>query len=88
MEEYLNILPGAVSIMGLMNDRENRVQLLIDRQVMRRRRISGLPPLCEYLQPESFDERYTGEISAGGTSRIYSCGAAAGVSGGRESEGK
>lgn len=34
MEEYLNILPGAVSIMGLMNDRENRVQLLIDRQVI------------------------------------------------------
>ena len=34
MEEYLNILPGAVSIMGLMNDRENGVQLLIDRQVI------------------------------------------------------
>ena len=33
-EEYLNILPGAVSIMGLMTDRENRVQLLIDRQVI------------------------------------------------------
>lgn len=34
MEEYLHIKPGAVSIMGLMNDRDNRVQLLIDRPVV------------------------------------------------------
>lgn len=34
MEEFLNITPGAVSIMGLMNDRENRVKLLIDREVL------------------------------------------------------
>lgn len=33
MEEFLDITPGSVSIMGLMNDRENRVQLLIDREV-------------------------------------------------------
>ena len=35
MEEYLNILPGSVSVMGLMNDTENHVQLLIDRDVAR-----------------------------------------------------
>jgi Ala-tRNA(Pro) deacylase len=34
MERYLNILPGAVSVMGLMNDRENHVQLLIDRDIL------------------------------------------------------
>jgi len=34
MLEYLDITPGAVSIMGLMNDTENHVQLLIDRPVM------------------------------------------------------
>lgn len=34
MEEYLNIKPGAVSIMGLMNDTENYVQLVIDRPVV------------------------------------------------------
>lgn len=34
MEEYLHIHPGAVSVMGLMNDTENHVQLLIDRPVM------------------------------------------------------
>lgn len=33
MEEFLNITPGSVSVLGLMNDRENRVQLLIDRSV-------------------------------------------------------
>lgn len=34
MEEYLNIKPGAVSIMGLMNDTENHIQLLIDKPVI------------------------------------------------------
>ncbi len=33
MEEYLDILPGAVSVMGLMNDHGGRVRLLIDREV-------------------------------------------------------
>lgn len=35
MEELLNIRPGSVSIMGLMNDRENRVKLLIDEDVLK-----------------------------------------------------
>lgn len=35
MKEYLDILPGAVSIMGLMNDTEHKVQLLIDRDIAR-----------------------------------------------------
>ena len=34
MEKYLDITPGAVSVMGLMNDTENRVQLLVDRPVI------------------------------------------------------
>ena len=34
LEEYLHISPGAVSIMGLMNDKENRVKLLVDAQVL------------------------------------------------------
>jgi Ala-tRNA(Pro) deacylase len=33
MEEFLYITPGSVSIMGLMNDRENRVRLLMDKEV-------------------------------------------------------
>ena len=34
MEKYLNILPGAVSVMGLMNDSENHVRLLIDKDIL------------------------------------------------------
>ena len=35
MEQYLDITPGSVSVMGLMNDRENKVRLLIDEDVLR-----------------------------------------------------
>lgn len=34
MQEFLDIKPGSVSIMGLMNDKNNRVQLLIDKPVV------------------------------------------------------
>ena len=35
MEQYLDITPGSVSILGLMNDKENHVQLLIDEDVLK-----------------------------------------------------
>ena len=35
MKEYLDITPGSVSIMGLMNDTEGKVQLLIDEDIMK-----------------------------------------------------
>ena len=34
MEEMLDCTPGSSSIMGLMNDKENRVQLLVDRDIL------------------------------------------------------
>lgn len=34
MQKYLNIKPGSVSVLGLMNDTENHVRLLIDRDVL------------------------------------------------------
>ena len=34
MEEFLDITPGSVSVMGLMNDKEHRVQLRIDEDVL------------------------------------------------------
>ena len=34
MEEYLDITPGSVSILGLMNDSEKKIQLLIDKDVL------------------------------------------------------
>ena len=33
MEEFLDITPGSVSVLGLMNDHENHVQLLVDKEV-------------------------------------------------------
>lgn len=35
MEKYLDITPGSVSVMGLMNDREKKVRLLIDEDVLK-----------------------------------------------------
>ena len=34
MEEYLDITPGSVSVLGLMNDQENHVQLLMDKDLV------------------------------------------------------
>ena len=34
MEEFLDTLPGSASILGLMNDTENRVRLLVDEEVL------------------------------------------------------
>lgn len=36
MEEFLNITPGSVSVLGLMHDKNHRVRLLIDREVLDR----------------------------------------------------
>jgi Ala-tRNA(Pro) deacylase len=35
MEEFLDITPGSVSVMGLMNDKEKRVQLLMDEDILK-----------------------------------------------------
>ena len=34
MEEYLNITPGSLSLMGLIFDKEKRVHLVIDKEVL------------------------------------------------------
>ena len=34
MEEYLDITPGSLSVLGLMNDKKNKVQLLIDEELL------------------------------------------------------
>ena len=34
MLEYLDITPGSVSVLGLMNDKEKKVQLLVDEDVL------------------------------------------------------
>ena len=35
MEKYLDITPGSVSVLGLMNDRERAVRLLVDRDLLK-----------------------------------------------------
>ena len=34
MESFLDLTPGSVSVFGLMNDKENRVRLLVDRELL------------------------------------------------------
>lgn len=34
MEQYLDITPGSVSVMGLMNDKNNQVNLLVDEDIL------------------------------------------------------
>ncbi len=34
MEKYLDITPGSVSVLGLINDRDNSVQLLVDEELL------------------------------------------------------
>ncbi len=34
MEKYLDITPGSVSVLGLMNDHDNAVQLIVDKDVL------------------------------------------------------
>lgn len=35
MEQFLDITPGSVSILGLMNDTQNQVQLMIDKDILK-----------------------------------------------------
>lgn len=35
MEEYLNVTPGSATIMGLIFDPENRVQLVVDEEILK-----------------------------------------------------
>lgn len=46
MLEYLDIKPGAVSIMGLMNDKDNKIQLVIDKPVVESKTLGCHPCVC------------------------------------------
>lgn len=45
MEKLLDITPGSVSVLGLMNDREKKVKLLIDRDLLKNEYIGCHPCL-------------------------------------------
>lgn len=46
MLKYLDIEPGAVSVMGLMNDKDHAVQLLIDEDVLEGEYLGCHPCVC------------------------------------------
>lgn len=61
MEEYLDIHPGAVSVMGLMNDTENAVQLLIDEDVLKEELLGCHPCVntaCLRLKTQDVIEKF------------------------------
>jgi Ala-tRNA(Pro) deacylase len=43
MEKFLDITPGSLSVLGLMNDSDRAVQLLIDEDLLKEERI-GMHP--------------------------------------------
>ena len=43
MERYLNVTPGSVTVLALMNDPDNHVQLVIDKSIAEARRVSCHP---------------------------------------------
>ena len=64
MEKYLDITPGSVSIMGLMNDHEKKVQLLIDEDVLKDEYF-GCHPCIKHIQSEDPDKGPGGKDHSG-----------------------
>ena len=46
MLKYLDIEPGAVSVMGLMNDKDNMVRLLVDEDILKGEYLGCHPCVC------------------------------------------
>ena len=64
MEEFLDITPGSLSILGLMNDKENRVQLLIDEDVLKHPFVGCHPCInTSSLRMETKDLKYPTSVS-------------------------
>ena len=61
MLRYLDIEPGAVSVMGLMNDHEQEVKLLVDEDVLKDKYIGCHPCVCTSsmkIKTEDIIERF------------------------------
>ena len=62
MEQYLGVTPGSATILSLMNDKEHRVKLILDKS------IAGgplwLPSLHQYLDPEPLHAGDAGQVFA------------------------
>ena len=60
MEEFLDIHPGSVSVLGLMNDKDHRVTLVIDEDVLKEERFGCHP--CENTSSIRFATKDLTEI--------------------------
>lgn len=56
MEKFLDITPGSVSILGLMNDKEHQVQLILDQEVLDQKYIACHP--CINTSSLRFETKY------------------------------
>ena len=70
MEKYLGITPGAVSVMGLMNDHENKVAVLIDEDVYNEKYIGCHPCVNTTSLKLRMDDVLTGFLKHTGHSYI------------------
>lgn len=59
MEQFLDLRPGSVSVLGLMNDKENRVRLLVDRDILKQEFFACHPCIntssLKFLSSELFE---------------------------------
>ena len=63
LEQLLGVQPGSASVLGLLNDTEHRVTLVLDRAVAESRWF-GCHPLPQYQLPAAADRGRAGEIPA------------------------
>lgn len=63
MEAYLDLTPGSASILGLMNDHEHHVQLVMDQEVVDQPLI-GCHPCHQHFQPHIGHQRRSEQVSA------------------------
>ena len=61
-KNFLNITPGSVSVLGLMNDKDWYVDLLIDKDLMDWW-IYRMPPMYQYFQSQDQNGWYYQKIS-------------------------
>ena len=61
MEEFLDITPGSVSVLGLMNDKEEHVKLVIDKAILTEEYI-GCHPCINTTSLRFKTEDFTGKV--------------------------
>ncbi len=71
MQKHLRISPGSVSVLGLMNDREHAVRLLIDRDILRHSHVGCHPCVNTSSLKISLDDLLTKFLPYTGHTPIF-----------------